>query len=171
MFPALVMSDPIGGLNRLDMGSEGVLLANGILLNSCTPSQWIPECICSVPYLQIVGPAADKQRIPGIDVALAEGDTWQFGGHEMHVFDTPGHTRGASAFVLLSQACKQACFLTKVLFQRTLHSSKKLQTVFSGAQQWRLAQTEMKKYQKAIGNVSWSVRGQHKPLLGSIVLD
>ncbi|GAQ92721.1 Glyoxylase [Klebsormidium nitens] len=47
---------------------------------------------------QVVGPAADKQRIPGIDVALAEGDTWQFGGHEMHVFDTPGHTRGHVSF-------------------------------------------------------------------------
>jgi hydroxyacylglutathione hydrolase len=47
---------------------------------------------------QVVGPAADKGRIPGIDVALAEGDTWHFGGHEMHVFDTPGHTRGHVSF-------------------------------------------------------------------------
>lgn len=44
--------------------------------------------------LTIVGPKADEDRIPGIDVALADGDTWGFGGLTMHVMDTPGHTRG-----------------------------------------------------------------------------
>ena len=43
---------------------------------------------------QIVGPKADKDRIPGIDIALGDGDTWRFGDLEMRVFDTPGHTRG-----------------------------------------------------------------------------
>ena len=43
---------------------------------------------------QIVGPQADHDRIPGIDVALADGDTWKFGSLEMRVFDTPGHTKG-----------------------------------------------------------------------------
>ncbi|CAI5469410.1 unnamed protein product [Closterium sp. Yama58-4] len=42
----------------------------------------------------VVGPAADRDRIPGIDVALSDGDTWQFEGLEMHVMHTPGHTRG-----------------------------------------------------------------------------
>ncbi len=42
----------------------------------------------------IVGPKADKGRIPGIDIALADGESWQFGDLEMQVFDTPGHTRG-----------------------------------------------------------------------------
>lgn len=41
-----------------------------------------------------MGPKADEGRIPGIDVALADGETWQFGSLTMHVFDTPGHTRG-----------------------------------------------------------------------------
>ena len=43
---------------------------------------------------QIVGPKADEERIPGIDLALAEGETWKLGNLEMRVFDTPGHTRG-----------------------------------------------------------------------------
>lgn len=47
---------------------------------------------------QVVGPKADESRIPGIDVALAEGQTWQFGRHTMHVLDTPGHTRGHVSF-------------------------------------------------------------------------
>ncbi|GAB4821729.1 hypothetical protein N2152v2_008775 [Parachlorella kessleri] len=42
----------------------------------------------------VVGPDADKARIPGIDVALKDGETYQFGAAQMHVFDTPGHTRG-----------------------------------------------------------------------------
>ena len=42
----------------------------------------------------IVGPKADQGRIPGIDIALADGESWKFGNLEMHVFDTPGHTRG-----------------------------------------------------------------------------
>jgi len=42
----------------------------------------------------IVGPAADRDRIPGIDIALGEGDTFDLGTHTATVFDTPGHTRG-----------------------------------------------------------------------------
>ncbi len=46
----------------------------------------------------IVGPAADKARIPGIDVALADGETYDFGKETAKVFDIPGHTRGHIAF-------------------------------------------------------------------------
>ena len=47
---------------------------------------------------RIVGPAADAARIPGIDVALADGDTYDLGGNPARVFDVPGHTRGHIAF-------------------------------------------------------------------------
>lgn len=43
---------------------------------------------------QIVGPRADQERIPGIDIALGEGDTFELGSRPVRVFDTPGHTRG-----------------------------------------------------------------------------
>lgn len=42
----------------------------------------------------VVGPAADQDRIPGIDISLKDGDTWDYGQLQMRVFDTPGHTRG-----------------------------------------------------------------------------
>src|SRR5215207_944537 len=42
----------------------------------------------------IVGPKADATRIPGIDVAVGEGDVVALGEHRAAVFDTPGHTRG-----------------------------------------------------------------------------
>lgn len=42
----------------------------------------------------VVGPAGEADRIPGIDVRLAEGDTYDFAGHPVHVLETPGHTAG-----------------------------------------------------------------------------
>lgn len=42
----------------------------------------------------MVGPKADAERIPGIDIALGEDDTWSIGGHEVKTLDTPGHTKG-----------------------------------------------------------------------------
>lgn len=46
----------------------------------------------------IVGPRADEARIPGIDIALGDGDRYDFGGNIAQVFDVPGHTRGHIAY-------------------------------------------------------------------------
>ncbi len=46
----------------------------------------------------IVGPKADRARIPGIDVEVADGETYSLGHAEAQVFDVPGHTRGHIAF-------------------------------------------------------------------------
>ncbi|VVB07517.1 unnamed protein product [Arabis nemorensis] len=43
---------------------------------------------------KVIGSAVDRDRIPGIDIALKDGDKWMFAGHEVHVMDTPGHTKG-----------------------------------------------------------------------------
>ena len=43
---------------------------------------------------QVIGPRADAQRIPGIDVEVGEGEEFNLGHHRVRVFDTPGHTRG-----------------------------------------------------------------------------
>jgi len=42
----------------------------------------------------IVGPKADKERIPGIDVELADGEEFDLGASRLTCFDTPGHTKG-----------------------------------------------------------------------------
>jgi hydroxyacylglutathione hydrolase len=42
----------------------------------------------------IVGPAADRHRIPDLDVAVGEEDAYSFGSQEVRVFETPGHTSG-----------------------------------------------------------------------------
>jgi hydroxyacylglutathione hydrolase len=46
----------------------------------------------------IVGPKADRDRIPGIDVALGDGERFRLGEAEAKVFDVPGHTRGHVAY-------------------------------------------------------------------------
>ena len=42
----------------------------------------------------VVGPAADAERIPGIDVKLSDGDVFSVGSAQLRCFDTPGHTKG-----------------------------------------------------------------------------
>lgn len=46
----------------------------------------------------IVGPRADAERIPGIDLEVGEGDMAQLGASEARVLDVPGHTRGHIAY-------------------------------------------------------------------------
>lgn len=48
---------------------------------------------------RIVGPRADAARIPGIDIALGDGDTFDLGSRRARVLDTPGHTRGHIVYV------------------------------------------------------------------------
>lgn len=47
---------------------------------------------------QIIGPRADANRIPGIDIAVGEGDRVKVGNAEAVVFEVPGHTRGHIAY-------------------------------------------------------------------------
>ncbi|MBT8446423.1 MAG: hydroxyacylglutathione hydrolase [Gammaproteobacteria bacterium] len=61
----------------------------------------------------IVGPAADRDRIPGIDIALADGDDYQFGSLGARVLDVPGHTRGHIAYYF---ADDEALFCGDTLF-------------------------------------------------------
>jgi hydroxyacylglutathione hydrolase len=46
----------------------------------------------------VVGPAYDRDRIPGIDIAVDEASGADFGGRHARVFFVPGHTRGHIAY-------------------------------------------------------------------------
>ncbi|GFP95794.1 hydroxyacylglutathione hydrolase 2 mitochondrial [Phtheirospermum japonicum] len=46
----------------------------------------------------VIGSSLDKERIPGIDIILNDGDKWMFASHEVLVMSTPGHTRGHIGF-------------------------------------------------------------------------
>ena len=47
----------------------------------------------------VVGPAKDRERIPGIDVGVSENEAWQWGGRAVQILEIPAHTRGHIAFV------------------------------------------------------------------------
>jgi hypothetical protein len=50
------------------------------------------------PKARVVGAAADAHRLPPLDLALAEGDTFEIGTARAHVIDVPGHTVGHVAY-------------------------------------------------------------------------
>ncbi len=51
---------------------------------------------------RIAGAAADRHRLPPLDLALAEGDSVTLGDASGIVIDTPGHTRGHISFFFAS---------------------------------------------------------------------
>ena len=44
--------------------------------------------------LKIIGPKAEADKIPGIDETVSEGSKLDFGGQQVEVIETPGHTAG-----------------------------------------------------------------------------
>ena len=48
----------------------------------------------AVTGAKVVGASQDRARIPGLDMAVVDGDTVNVGGLRAQVLDTPGHTRG-----------------------------------------------------------------------------
>lgn len=46
----------------------------------------------------VIGPRADRERIPMIDVAVGDGDVCRIHEAEAKVWDVPGHTRGHVAY-------------------------------------------------------------------------
>lgn len=47
----------------------------------------------------IIGPSGENGRVPGLDVALGEGDRIVIGAHEAEVWEVPGHTLGHIAYI------------------------------------------------------------------------
>lgn len=63
--------------------------------------------------LEIVGPAVDAARIPGITHPVQDGDTVQVGASVAHVLFVPAHTRGHIAFYFPAE---EALFCGDTLF-------------------------------------------------------
>ncbi|WP_182085146.1 hydroxyacylglutathione hydrolase [Aureimonas sp. ME7] len=47
---------------------------------------------------EIVGPAGERAKIPGLDRAVRGGETIRIGSLDVHVIDTPGHTAGEVSY-------------------------------------------------------------------------
>ena len=47
----------------------------------------------------IIGPLGENGRVPGLDVALKEGDRIAIGAHQAEIWEVPGHTLGHIAYI------------------------------------------------------------------------
>lgn len=61
----------------------------------------------------IVGSRSDAARIPGIDIQVGEGDTFDFGSHRARILETSGHTLGHICYVFDAD---RAAFVGDTLF-------------------------------------------------------
>ncbi len=62
---------------------------------------------------KIIGPKAEAAQIPGLDVAVGDGDMVMFGASKATVYDTPGHTSGHIIFHFAEDA---AAFVGDTIF-------------------------------------------------------
>lgn len=56
------------------------------------------EALKTATGCTIIGPRGEADKVPGIDTKVGEGDTFKFGGFDVHVMETPGHTSGHIVF-------------------------------------------------------------------------
>jgi len=103
-FGVLVHDEASGETALIDAPEESTILA------AIERTGWRPTLILTTHHhidhveanlalkqrfgLKIVGPEAEKDKIPGIDETVKEGSTLRFGGETVHVLETPGHTLG-----------------------------------------------------------------------------
>lgn len=59
----------------------------------------LPQILASQPA-KVIGAAVDAHRLPDLDLAVAEGDSFVIGGDEVQVLDVSGHTVGHIAFYM-----------------------------------------------------------------------
>lgn len=61
----------------------------------------------------IIGPKGEADKVPGIDTKVGEGDTFKFGGFDVEVSETPGHTAG---HIIYHIPAAKAAFVGDTLF-------------------------------------------------------
>jgi hydroxyacylglutathione hydrolase len=66
------------------------------------------------PALEIIGPAHDAARIPGLTQGMREGETLEFGAQKIDVIETPGHTMG---HIIYHLPHAQVAFVGDTLFK------------------------------------------------------
>jgi len=93
----------------VDPGDPAPILAEaerrGWRIDKILNTHWHPDhtggnlAIKEATGAAIIGPAGENGRVPGLDIALKEGDRISIGPHEAQVWEVPGHTIGHIAYV------------------------------------------------------------------------
>ena len=112
-------SDNFGVLMHDSKSGETALIdapEEGPILDAIERTGWKPTMILTTHHhpdhveanlalkqrfgLRIIGPEAEKAKIPGIDDTVEEGSVIPFGDERIEVIATPGHTAGHVSFYL-----------------------------------------------------------------------
>lgn len=84
---------------------EAWLEENHLSLKDILLTHWHPDHTGGVDALRrhhgarVIGPAAERERLPALDIAVEDGDTVESGGEQFRVIAIPGHTLGHIAYV------------------------------------------------------------------------
>ena len=104
----LVHDDASGETAVVDPGDPAPVLAEaarrGWTIGQLLNTHWHPDhtggnLAVKEAGAKVFGPAVEADRIPGLDVALKDGDTVRIGDHIGEVWEVPGHTLGHIAYV------------------------------------------------------------------------
>jgi len=93
----------------VDPGDPAPVLAEAIKrgwrITTILNTHWHPDhtggnlAIKEATGAEIIGPAGENGRVPGLDVSLKEDDRIRLGAHEAEVWEVPGHTIGHIAYI------------------------------------------------------------------------
>jgi hydroxyacylglutathione hydrolase len=105
-----LIHDPDSGETAVvDPGDPAPVLAEaerrGWKIDKILNTHWHPDhtggnlTIKEATGATIIGPEGENGRVPGLDIALKEGDRASIGKHAAEVWEVPGHTIGHIAYV------------------------------------------------------------------------
>ncbi|MBW9065334.1 hydroxyacylglutathione hydrolase [Rhizobium herbae] len=107
-FGVLVHDPETGATASIDAPEEqpilGALKRRGWTLTHILTTHHHPDHVSANLSLKeafdatIIGPENEAGKIPGIDRMIGDGGHFQFAGHRVDVFETPGHTAGHICF-------------------------------------------------------------------------
>ena len=93
----------------VDPGDPAPVIAEaerrGWRINKILNTHWHPDhtggnlTIKEATGATIIGPAGENGRVPGLDLAIGEGDRISLGAHEAEAWEVPGHTIGHIAYI------------------------------------------------------------------------
>lgn len=105
----LVHDAETGDTAVVDPGDPAPVLAEaerrGWRISKILNTHWHPDhtggnlAIKEATGATVIGPAGENGRVPGLDVALSEGDRIAIGEHQAEVWAVPGHTLGHIAYI------------------------------------------------------------------------